>query len=125
MRIGILIITFFSCAFFVPSDLPQQHVCKEEEDEQQLCEQEAEHPQIKEEEEELFISPETEQFVLKQELNICVVTFEESERNKPELNSDQHLFDYTSSPESRGQFLPRNVFLFLIPTQLLSLGTDL
>lgn len=83
-----LIVTFSLCVFcliFVPSDLPQQHVCKKVE----RIFAEAEPPQIKEEEEELCISQETEQLVLKKEITVCMrKTFEESEENEPGLNSD-------------------------------------
>ncbi|XP_037623362.1 zinc finger and SCAN domain-containing protein 2-like isoform X2 [Sebastes umbrosus] len=68
-------------------ELPQQHVCKEEEEEvladQQLCIQERissldqedpEPPQIKEEQEELCTSEEGEQLVLKQETDEFMLT---------------------------------------------------
>ncbi|XP_042350368.1 zinc finger protein 852-like [Plectropomus leopardus] len=67
------------------TELPQQHVCKEEEvpAEQQLCiqersssldQEEPEPPQIKEEQEELCSSQQGEQFVLKQETDAVLLT---------------------------------------------------
>ncbi|XP_074489255.1 uncharacterized protein LOC141766350 isoform X3 [Sebastes fasciatus] len=78
-------------------ELPQQHVCKEEEEEvladQQLCIQERissldqedpEPPQIKEEQEELCTSEEGEQLVLKQETDAFMLTptYEESDHSE-------------------------------------------
>ncbi|XP_049435206.1 uncharacterized protein LOC125890554 isoform X5 [Epinephelus fuscoguttatus] len=76
-------------------ELPQQHVCKEEEvlSEQQLCieernssveQEEPEPPQIKEEEEELCTSQEGEQFVLKQETDASMLTPTHEERDHSE-----------------------------------------
>uniref|UniRef100_A0A8C9Z8Y5 C2H2-type domain-containing protein n=1 Tax=Sander lucioperca TaxID=283035 RepID=A0A8C9Z8Y5_SANLU len=76
-------------------ELPQQHVCKEEEvlSDQQLCIQEKnssldqedpEPPQIKEEQEELCPSQEGEQLVLKQETDTFMLTptYEESDHSE-------------------------------------------
>ncbi|XP_035856112.1 zinc finger protein 112-like isoform X1 [Sander lucioperca] len=77
-------------------ELPQQHVCEEEEvlaDQQQMCTQERnsspdqeepDRPQIKEEQEELCISQEGEQLVLKQETDAFMLTptYEESGRSE-------------------------------------------
>ena len=92
--------------FSVPSEHPQQHVCKEEEvlTDHQLCYQERnssldqEEPeplQIKEEEEELCISQEGEQLVLKQEETdtfMLTPTHEESDHSEDQtlyLNPDK------------------------------------
>ncbi|XP_078107827.1 uncharacterized protein LOC144518788 [Sander vitreus] len=77
------------------TELPQQHVCKEEEvlSDQQLCIQERnssldqedpEPPQIKEEQEELCTSQEGEQLVLKQETDTFMLTptYEESDHSE-------------------------------------------
>ncbi|XP_049445883.1 histone-lysine N-methyltransferase PRDM9-like isoform X3 [Epinephelus fuscoguttatus] len=77
------------------TELPQQHVCKEEEvvPEQQLCieerkssveQEEPEAPEIKEEEEEVCSSQEGEQLVVKQETDGFMLTpaDEESEQNE-------------------------------------------
>nr|XP_033946346.1 uncharacterized protein LOC117452035 isoform X5 [Pseudochaenichthys georgianus] len=72
------------------TELPQQHVCNEEEvlTDQQLCSQERnssldqedpEPPQIKEEQEELCTSQEEEQFELKQETDAFMVTLTDEE----------------------------------------------
>ncbi|XP_039645658.1 zinc finger protein 391-like isoform X1 [Perca fluviatilis] len=82
-------------------ELPQQHVCEEEEeeeeevlaDQQQMCTQERnssldqeepDPPQIKEEQEDLCISQEGEQLVLKQETDAFMLTptYEESGRSE-------------------------------------------
>ncbi|CAB1436565.1 unnamed protein product [Pleuronectes platessa] len=78
-------------------ELPQQHVCKEEEvlTDQQLCHQERsssldkeeqEPPEIKEEQEEMCTSQEGEKFVLKQETETCMLTphCEESDQREPD-----------------------------------------
>ncbi|XP_039862885.1 oocyte zinc finger protein XlCOF22-like isoform X2 [Simochromis diagramma] len=87
-------------------DLPQQHVCEEEEglDEQQVCNQERnsslnqedpEPPQIKEEQEELCSSQEGEQLGLKQEAEGIIVWTDEERLTlletiwKPELKLDR------------------------------------
>ncbi|KAF0046412.1 hypothetical protein F2P81_000045 [Scophthalmus maximus] len=99
------------------TQLPQQHVCKEEEvlSEQQLCEQERsssldqqepEPPQMKEEQEEPVSSQEGEQLVLKQETDTFMLTptYEESEHSEPEPNSDQQLLShYSPVAESHDQ----------------------
>ncbi|XP_034092720.1 zinc finger protein 568-like [Gymnodraco acuticeps] len=72
------------------TELPQQHVCNEEEvlTDQQLCSQERnssldqedpEPPQIKEEQEELCTSQEEEQLELKQETDVFMVTLTDEE----------------------------------------------
>ncbi|XP_037633153.1 zinc finger protein 699-like isoform X2 [Sebastes umbrosus] len=81
-------------------ELPQQHVCKEEEvlADQQLCIQERnssldqedpEPPQIKEEQEELCISQEEEQLELKQETETFMLTPTDEESDHSE---DQTLY---------------------------------
>ncbi|XP_053301425.1 zinc finger protein 391 [Pleuronectes platessa] len=88
-------------------ELPQQHVCKEEEvlTDQQLCPQERnssldqeeqEPPQIKEEQEEVFTGQEGEQLVLKQETETCMLTphCEESDHREPE--GDHQLLSHNS-----------------------------
>ncbi|XP_018538408.1 zinc finger protein 239 [Lates calcarifer] len=90
-------------------DLPQQHVCKEEEvlTDQQLCNQERnssldqedpEPPQIKEEQEEICSSQEGEQLVLKQETDTLMLTpgCEESDSCKLEPDSDHQLLSHNS-----------------------------
>ncbi|XP_044052186.1 uncharacterized protein LOC122876215, partial [Siniperca chuatsi] len=90
-------------------ELPQQHVCTEEEvlADQQLCIQERnssldqedpEPPQIKEEQEELCTSQEGEQLVLKQETDAFMLTptDEESDHSEPEPNRDQQLLSHNS-----------------------------
>ncbi|XP_069371397.1 zinc finger protein 583-like isoform X2 [Paralichthys olivaceus] len=80
-----------------PVELPQQHVCKEEEvlTDQQLCNQERNSsldqeepkpPQTKVEQEEMCTSQEGEQLVLKQETETFMLTpdYEESEDREPE-----------------------------------------
>ncbi|XP_073321841.1 uncharacterized protein [Pagrus major] len=88
--------------------LPQQHVCLEEEVQsgQQLCNQERnssedqedpEPPQIKEEQEELCISQEGEQLVLKLETDTFMLTptYEENDHSEPEPESDHQLLSDT------------------------------
>ena len=85
----------------VPPELPQQHVCKEEEvlADQQLCNQERnssldqedpEPPEIKEEQEELCTSQEGEQLVVKVETDTVMLTpaYEESDHSEAEPTSD-------------------------------------
>ncbi|XP_034436662.1 PAX-interacting protein 1-like [Hippoglossus hippoglossus] len=87
-----------------PDELPQQHVCKEEEvlTDQQLCHQERnssldqeeqEPPQIKEEQEEMCTSQEGEQLVLKQETETFMLTphCEESDHREPDELPQQHV----------------------------------
>ncbi|XP_044051242.1 zinc finger protein 436-like isoform X2 [Siniperca chuatsi] len=99
------------------TELPQQHVCTEEEilADQQLCIQERnssldqedpEPPQIKEEQEELCTSQEGEQLVLKQEADAFMLTptDEESDHSEPEPNRDQQLLSHNShAAESQDQ----------------------
>ncbi|XP_073321629.1 uncharacterized protein [Pagrus major] len=90
-------------------ELPQQHVCKEEEvlSDQQLCDQErnssldqedSEPPQIKEEQEELCIGQEGEQLVVKQEDDtiMLIPAYEESDHSESESNSDHQLLSHNS-----------------------------
>ncbi|KAM8742969.1 uncharacterized protein AB9X84_017448 [Acanthopagrus schlegelii] len=101
----------------VPPELPQQHVCKEEEvlADQQLCNQERnssldqedpEPPEIKEEQEELCTSREGEQLVLKVETETVMLTpaYEESDHSEAEPTSDHQLLSNNShGAESRDQ----------------------
>ncbi|XP_030263869.1 zinc finger protein 721-like [Sparus aurata] len=101
----------------IHTELPQQHVCKEEEvlAEQQLLNQERnssldqedpEPPQIKEEQEELCTSQEGEQLVLKQETDAFMLTpaDEDSDHSEPGLKSDhQQLSDNSHVAESQDQ----------------------
>ncbi|XP_036972670.1 zinc finger protein 37A-like [Acanthopagrus latus] len=98
-------------------ELPQQHVCKEEEvlADQQLCNQERnssldqedpEPPEIKEEQEELCTSREGEQLVLKVETETVMLTpaYEESDHSEAEPTSDHQLLSNNShGAESRDQ----------------------
>ncbi|XP_023259764.1 zinc finger protein OZF-like [Seriola lalandi dorsalis] len=102
------------------TELPQQHVCKEEEvlTDQQLCDQERnssldqedpEPPQIKEEEEELCTSQKGEQLVLKQETDTFMLTptNEESDHqllshNSPVAESKDQEGSELVVPESTG-----------------------
>ena len=102
---------------YVPPELPQQHVCKEEEvlADQQLCNQERnssldqedpEPPEIKEEQEELCTSREGEQLVLKVETETVMLTpaYEESDHSEAEPTSDHQLLSNNShGAESRDQ----------------------
>ncbi|XP_071348917.1 uncharacterized protein [Trachinotus anak] len=99
------------------TELPQQHVHKEEEvlTEQQLCNQqrnssldqeEPEPPHIKEEEEELCSSQEEEQLVLKQETDAFMLTptHEERDHSEAEPTRDQQLLSHSSAvAESQDQ----------------------
>ncbi|XP_045889755.1 zinc finger protein 664-like isoform X2 [Micropterus dolomieu] len=96
------------------AEIPQQHVCKEEEVlvDQQLCVQERnssldqedpEPPQIKEEQEELCSSQEGEQLVLKQETDVFmwIPAYEESDHSEPEPNRDHQLLSHSSHVAER------------------------
>ncbi|XP_029285581.1 zinc finger protein 420-like [Cottoperca gobio] len=83
-------------------ELPQQHVCKEEEvlSDQQLCIQERnssldqedpEPPQIKEEQEELCTSQEGEPLVLKQETDTFMLTPTDEESDHQLLSHNSHV----------------------------------
>ncbi|XP_029291288.1 zinc finger protein 177-like isoform X2 [Cottoperca gobio] len=80
-------------------ELPQQHVCKEEEviSDQQLCVQERsssldpEPPHIKEDQEELCTSQEGEQLVLKQETDTCMLTPTDEESDHQLLSHNSHV----------------------------------
>ncbi|XP_056247517.1 transcriptional repressor CTCFL-like isoform X4 [Seriola aureovittata] len=102
------------------TELPQHHVCQEEEvlTDQQLCDQERnssldqedpEPPQTKEEEEELCTSQEGEQLVLKQETDTFMLTptNEESDHqllshNSPVAESQDQEGSKHVDPESTG-----------------------
>ncbi|XP_050928022.1 putative mediator of RNA polymerase II transcription subunit 26 [Lates calcarifer] len=101
------------------ADLPQQHVCQEEEvlTDQQLCNQERnssldqedpEPPQIEEEQEEICSSQEGEQLVLKQDTDTFMLTsdHEETDHSEPEPGSDHQLLSHNSpvaeSQDQRG-----------------------
>jgi len=101
---------------FVPPEILQQNTCKEEEEatatDRQICnparnsslyQEEPEPPQIKEEQEELCISQEEAQFVLKQETDASMVTqaYEQSNHNKLEPKSDEFLSH--NPPVAQGQ----------------------
>ncbi|KAM6945091.1 uncharacterized protein PEZ65_002782 isoform 1-T2 [Lycodopsis pacificus] len=92
-------------------ELPQQHVCKEEEvlSDQQLCIQERnssldqedpDPPQIKEEQEELCTSQEGDQLELKQETETFMLTPTYEESNPSE---DEFLYLCTDETQSLGQ----------------------
>ncbi|XP_075960468.1 uncharacterized protein LOC142964158 [Anarhichas minor] len=116
-------------------ELPQQHVCKEEEvlSDQQLCIQERnssldqedpDPPQIREEQEELCTSHEGEQLELQQETETFMLTptYEESDHTEPEPTRDQEtptlnpddtinlpiISPVVSGPESDHQLLSNN-----------------
>ena len=99
----------------VPPELPQQHVCKEEEvlTDQQLCNQERNSsldqeepkpPQTKVEQEEMCTSQEGEQLVLKQETETFMLTpdYEESDDREPEPVGEHQLLSQ-NSPEAESQ----------------------
>ncbi|KAM8760718.1 uncharacterized protein AB9X84_008698 [Acanthopagrus schlegelii] len=105
----------------VPSELPQQHVFTEEDEEvlsdQQPCDQERissldqedpDPPQIKEEQRDHGTSQEGEQHILKLETDTFMLTrtYEESDHNEPELEQDHLLlFEkwHVTLTESRDQ----------------------
>ncbi|XP_032365562.1 uncharacterized protein LOC116681743 [Etheostoma spectabile] len=94
------------------AELPQQHVCKEEEvlSDQQLCiqvrnssldQKDPEPPQIKEE---LCTSQKGEQLVLKQETDTFMLTLTYEERDhSEEANSDHQLHRAESQDQKGGQ----------------------
>ncbi|XP_033181550.1 zinc finger protein 135-like [Mastacembelus armatus] len=97
------------------TELPQQHVCREEEvlPDQQLWNQERnssvdqedpEPPQFKEEQEQLCSSQEGEQLVVKQETDtfMWTPTNEDSDQSEAEPHSDQQLLSH-SSPAAESQ----------------------
>ncbi|XP_049434522.1 zinc finger protein 112-like isoform X27 [Epinephelus fuscoguttatus] len=90
------------------TELPQQHVCKEEEvvPEQQLCieerkssveQEEPEAPEIKEEEEEVCSSQEGEQLVVKQETDGFMLTPADEESEQSEDQTLDFIHDDTQS----------------------------
>ncbi|XP_063317326.1 uncharacterized protein LOC134616392 isoform X2 [Pelmatolapia mariae] len=90
------------------TDVPQQHVCKEEIlSHQQLCNQaslnqkESELPHVKEEQEQLCSSQERRQVILKEETDTFMVTadYEESDHSEPEQKSNQ-LLSHSSAVET-------------------------
>ncbi|KAM9364742.1 uncharacterized protein KZ484_010911 [Pholidichthys leucotaenia] len=103
-------------------DFPQQPECKEEEvpTEQQLCNQERnsildqeepEAPQVKEEQEELCISQEGEQLVMKLEADTFMGTLvcEEKQQNEAEPNSEQLLSHNSAGTEIQDEEGSRHV----------------
>uniref|UniRef100_A0A3Q3QFD9 C2H2-type domain-containing protein n=1 Tax=Monopterus albus TaxID=43700 RepID=A0A3Q3QFD9_MONAL len=93
---------------FVPPELPQQHVCKEEEvlaDQQlwnqdrnsNLDQEDPEPPQIKEEQEELCSSQEGEHLGLKQETDPFMLTpaYKGRDHSEAEPTSDQQLLSHS------------------------------
>ncbi|XP_062260307.1 zinc finger and SCAN domain-containing protein 12-like [Platichthys flesus] len=95
-----------------PPELPEQHVCKEEElltDQERnpsLDQEDPEPPQIKEEQEEVCTSQEGEQLVLKQEDDTFMLTspYEGSDHSEPEPTSEEQLLSHISpGAESRAQ----------------------
>ncbi|XP_056276148.1 oocyte zinc finger protein XlCOF8.4-like [Pseudoliparis swirei] len=98
------------------TELPEQHVCKDEKEEevlseQQLCIQERSSsldqedpapPQTKKEQEELCTSPEGEQLELKQETETFMLTptHEETDHSEPEPTTDHQLV--AESPDRKG-----------------------
>ncbi|KAK2822874.1 hypothetical protein Q5P01_022939 [Channa striata] len=101
-------------------ELPQQHVCKEEEvlADQQLSNQERissldrgepEPPQIKQEQEELCTSQDVEELVLKQETETFALspTYEESDDSEQEQNSDNGIEHVDSGSTLNLQLKPR------------------
>ncbi|CAI5677000.1 unnamed protein product [Oreochromis niloticus] len=94
------------------TDVPQQHVCKEELlTDQQLCNQaslnqkESELPHIKEEQEQLCSSQERRQVILKEETDTFMVTadYEENDHSEPEQKSNQLLSHSFAVGESQDQ----------------------
>ncbi|XP_059183147.1 zinc finger protein 699-like [Centropristis striata] len=114
---GLFFYGVISLLLCVPPELPQQHVCKEEEglsDQQQLCiqerssslDQEDPDPQVKEEQEEPCTSQEGEQHVLKQQTEIFMLTstYEESDHSDDQtldLRIDETPFVHDELKESR------------------------
>ncbi|XP_060892858.1 uncharacterized protein LOC132973407 [Labrus mixtus] len=94
------------------ADVPQQLVCKEEEDEvladqERNCspdQEDPEPPQIKEEQEGLCSSQQGEQLVLKQETDTSMMTLTHQERDHSEeqlLNKHQLLSDNSQDAENQ------------------------
>ncbi|GLD49868.1 gastrula zinc finger protein XlCGF57.1-like protein [Lates japonicus] len=81
-------------------DLPQQHVCEEEEvltERNSSLDQEDPEPlQIKEEQEEICTSQEGEQLVLKQEIDTFMLTSDDEETDHSEPDSDHQLLSHNS-----------------------------
>ncbi|XP_039878982.1 zinc finger protein 2 homolog isoform X1 [Simochromis diagramma] len=94
------------------TDVPQQHVCKEELlTDQQLCNQESlnqkesELPNVKDEQEQLCSNQERRQVILKEETDTFMVTadYEESDHSEPEQKSNQILSHSSAVGESQYQ----------------------
>ncbi|XP_026005116.1 uncharacterized protein LOC143413501 isoform X1 [Maylandia zebra] len=94
------------------TDVPQQHVCKEELlTDQQLCnweslnQKESELPHINEEQEQLYSNQERRQVILKEETDTFMVTadYEESDHSEPEQKSNQLLSHSSAVGESQYQ----------------------
>ncbi|XP_049429941.1 uncharacterized protein LOC125887286 [Epinephelus fuscoguttatus] len=116
------------------TELPQQHVCKEEEvvTEQQLCteerkssvdQEEPEPPQIKEEEEEVCSSQEREQLVVKQETDGFMLTPADEESEHSEDQTLDFIHDDTQSAAEKESVVIIPVISYVIPSsdhQLLS-----
>ncbi|XP_038570545.1 golgin subfamily A member 6-like protein 6 [Micropterus salmoides] len=86
------------------TELPQQHVCKEEEVLAGLDQEDPQPPQVKEEQEEFWTSQEGEQLVVKQETDTFMLssTHEESDHSEAELKSDHQLLSH-SCPVAESQ----------------------
>ncbi|KAL7401580.1 hypothetical protein ABVT39_001664 [Epinephelus coioides] len=116
------------------TELPQQHVCKEEEvvTEQQLCteerkssvdQEEPEPPQIKEEEEEVCSSQEGEQLVVKQETDGFMLTPADEESEHSEDQTLDFIHGDTQSAAEKESVVIIPVISYVIPSsdhQLLS-----
>ena len=106
----ITLVPYFLCAF-VPLELPQQHICKEEEvlsdqDKNSTLDQEdPEPPQIEMEKERLCTSQEGEQLVLKQKSHAVMFTptNEEIDHSGQEPKSDQLLSRNSPVAENQDQ----------------------
>ncbi|KAL7407552.1 hypothetical protein ABVT39_010014 [Epinephelus coioides] len=109
------------------TELPQQHVCKEEEvvPEQQLCieerkssvdQEEPEPPQVKEEEEEVCSSQEGEQLVVKQETDGFMLTPADEESEQSEDQTLDFIHDDTQSAAEKESVFKMPVISSVIPT---------
>ncbi|XP_049445759.1 histone-lysine N-methyltransferase PRDM9-like isoform X19 [Epinephelus fuscoguttatus] len=110
------------------TELPQQHVCKEEEEvvpEQQLCieerkssveQEEPEPPEIKEEEEEVCSSQEGEQLVVKQETDGFMLSPADEESEQSEDQTLDFIHDDTQSAAEKESVFKMPVISSVIPT---------
>ncbi|XP_033482954.2 uncharacterized protein LOC117257134 [Epinephelus lanceolatus] len=107
------------------TELPQQHVCKEEEvvPEQQLCieerkssvdQEEPEPPEIKEEEEEVCSSQEGEQLVVKQETDGFMLTPADEESEQSEDQTLDFIHDDTQSAAEKESVVNIPVITYFI-----------